>query len=66
MIVIYLLLPLALLITVTFLILFVWATRDGQFDDVRTPQIRVMFDDDRAPPNTPQEPSATSVERKPS
>jgi cbb3-type cytochrome oxidase maturation protein len=66
MIVIYLLLPLALLITVTFLILFVWATRDGQFDDVQTPQIRVMFDDERVPPSAPQEESSTSAERKPS
>ena len=66
MAVIYLLLPLALLITVTFLILFVWATRDGQFDDVQTPQIRVMFDDDRAPPAASEEPSEPSVERKPS
>lgn len=66
MIVIYLLLPLALVVTVTFLILFVWATRDGQFDDVRTPQIRVMFDDDHVPPATPKEPSPTRVERKPS
>lgn len=64
MIVLYLLLPLALLITVTFLILFVWATRDGQFDDVQTPQIRVMFDDDRVPPTVPEEPSTPNGERK--
>ena len=46
MAVIYLLLPLALVVTVLFVVLFVWATRDGQFDDVKTPQIRVLFDEE--------------------
>jgi cbb3-type cytochrome oxidase maturation protein len=48
MAVIYVLLPVALLLAVCFVALFVWATRDGQFDDVRTPQLRVLFDDDDA------------------
>ena len=46
MTVVYVLLPLALLLAVGFVGMFVWATRDGQFDDVRTPQLRVLFDDD--------------------
>jgi cbb3-type cytochrome oxidase maturation protein len=49
MVVIFVLLPLALLITLGFVGLFVWATRDGQFDDVETPQIRVLFDEDGSP-----------------
>jgi cbb3-type cytochrome oxidase maturation protein len=46
MTVLYLLLPLAVLSAGVFVGLFIWATRDGQFDDVTTPQIRVLFDDD--------------------
>jgi len=44
--VIYVLLPLAVLLAIAFVAMFIWATRDGQFDDVSTPQVRVLFDDD--------------------
>lgn len=46
MTVVYVLLPLAVLLAIGFVAMFIWATRDGQFDDVRTPQLRVLFDDD--------------------
>lgn len=46
MTVIYVLLPLAVVLAVGFVVMFIWATRDGQFDDVKTPQLRVLFDDD--------------------
>ncbi len=46
MTVVYVLLPLALVLAVGFVVLFIWATKDGQFDDVRTLQLRVLFDDD--------------------
>lgn len=47
--VIFLLLPVAILLVAGFVALFVWAARDGQFDDVRTPQLRMLIDDE-APP----------------
>ena len=47
--VIFLLLPVAILLVAGFVALFVWAARDGQFDDVRTPQLRILIDDE-APP----------------
>lgn len=46
MTVVYVLLPLAVILAVGFVAMFIWATRDGQFDDVRTPQLRILFDDD--------------------
>lgn len=46
--VIFVLLPVAVLLAIAFVVMFVWATRDGQFDDVSTPQVRVLFDDDQA------------------
>ena len=46
MTVIFLLLPIALVLASAFVGLFIWAARDGQFDDVRTPQIRVLLEED--------------------
>jgi cbb3-type cytochrome oxidase maturation protein len=40
-----LLLPLALVLSGTFVALFVWVSRDGQFDDLETPPMRAVFDD---------------------
>ena len=44
--VIYLVLPLALLIIGLAVGAFVWAARKGQFDDLTTPAMRVLHDDD--------------------
>jgi cbb3-type cytochrome oxidase maturation protein len=30
-----------------FLALFLWAVKDGQYDDDTTPAIRILFDDDK-------------------
>jgi len=46
--VIYVLLPVAVLMALGFVAMFVWATRTGQFDDVSTPQLRVLFDEEEA------------------
>lgn len=45
MIVLYILLPLALVLAGVFVGVFVWAVRNGQFDDLETPGHRVLFDD---------------------
>ncbi len=46
---IFVLLPLALLIAGIALALFVWAAKSGQFDDLETPAVRMLFDDEPAP-----------------
>ena len=52
--VIYLVLPLALLIIALAVGAFVWAARKGQFDDLTTPGMRVLHDDDdRTKPDPP-------------
>lgn len=43
---IFVLLPLALLIAAIAVGLFVWAARSGQFDDLDTPAVRILFDDE--------------------
>ena len=47
--VIYVVLPLALLLAAAAVAAFTWAVRRGQFDDVETPAIRVLYDDEPAP-----------------
>jgi cbb3-type cytochrome oxidase maturation protein len=47
--VIYVLLPVALLMAVAAVLAFRWAVRHGQYDDLDTPAIRMLHDDD-APP----------------
>jgi cbb3-type cytochrome oxidase maturation protein len=43
---IFVLLPLALLIAVIAVGFFIWAARTGQFDDLETPAVRILFDDE--------------------
>jgi len=44
--VLYFLLPIALLMGVMFLVLFIWATRRGQFDDLETPAHRILLEEE--------------------
>jgi cbb3-type cytochrome oxidase maturation protein len=43
-----LLVPLALGLSACGLLMFVWALRDGQFDDLEGPRWRILFDDEPA------------------
>ncbi len=40
------LIPLALILGFTFLIYFLWANRTGQFDDLDTPALKMLNDDE--------------------
>jgi cbb3-type cytochrome oxidase maturation protein len=42
----YLLIGVSLLAALIFLGAFIWAVRNGQFEDNETPSIRILFDDD--------------------
>lgn len=45
MIVLYLVIPLALVIAGSAVAAFTWTVRSGQLDDVDTPPRRILFDD---------------------
>ena len=47
---IFVLLPFALIIAAIAVGFFVWAAWTGQFDDLDTPAIRILFDDDEPRP----------------
>lgn len=58
--VLFVLVPLALGLALLGVAAFRWAVRDGQFDDVETPAIRVLLDDDLAPLDSPDDPPTDS------
>lgn len=44
--VIYILLPVAVVLAIAALSGFIWAVRRGQFDDMDTPAVRILHDDE--------------------
>jgi cbb3-type cytochrome oxidase maturation protein len=43
--VIFILIGVSLLVALCFLGAFIWAVRNGQYDDDYTPSVRILFDD---------------------
>ncbi len=46
MVVIFILIAVSLVIALAFLGAFLWAVKDGQYEDSYTPKIRMLFDDE--------------------
>jgi len=46
MTIIYFILPISLVLSLGFVFAYIWAVRSGQFKDIETPAIRILFDDD--------------------
>lgn len=53
--ILYILIPLALLLLVGAVWAFFWAVGSGQFDDMDTPAMRILLDDDKQPGNDDDE-----------
>ena len=45
--VLYFAIPIALLLGAVFLAFFIWATKSGQYDDLDTPSVKILIDDER-------------------
>lgn len=43
--VLFILITLSSIVAGLFLIAFIWAVKNGQFDDGHTPAVRILFDD---------------------
>ncbi|MEO8184191.1 MAG: cbb3-type cytochrome oxidase assembly protein CcoS [Deltaproteobacteria bacterium] len=41
--------PVAVLLAIAGVVAFLWAARRGQFDDLETPPLRMLLDDEIAP-----------------
>jgi cbb3-type cytochrome oxidase maturation protein len=48
--VLFLAVPVALLLAGSGVVAFFWAARNGQLDDLETPPLRMLLDDDAAAP----------------
>jgi len=44
--VLYVVVPLTLVVVLVAVVAFVWAAKRGQFDDMETPAVRMLHDDD--------------------
>ena len=55
-----LLIPLALIVLLIAGVAFFWAVGEGQFDDLDTPAMRILLDDDSRPP--PHDDSADNAD----
>jgi len=61
---VFVLLPLALLIAAIAVGFFVWAARSGQFDDLETPAVRILFDEEAPPRQAAEAERASAHETK--
>lgn len=48
--VLFIVVPLALIVVLAAVVAYVWSARGGQFDDLDTPAVRMLHDDDAAKP----------------
>lgn len=46
MVAIFVLITVSLIVAIGFLISFLWAVKDNQFEDDYTPAVRILFDDE--------------------
>jgi cbb3-type cytochrome oxidase maturation protein len=47
--ILFLLIPLGLVLVMIMVASFFWATKSGQFDDLQTPAVQILLDDDSKP-----------------
>lgn len=55
--IIYALVPLSILLIGIAVLIFFWAVKSGQFEDLESPAHRILFDDDDEPGNKKDKPS---------
>ncbi|MBC7537471.1 MAG: cbb3-type cytochrome oxidase assembly protein CcoS [Bacteriovorax sp.] len=48
--VITILIPLAILLALSFIVGFIWMTMKGQYDDMETPALRMLIEDEKISP----------------
>ncbi len=53
--VVYIALPISLLLVLAAVAAFVWSLRTGQFDDLETPSVRLLMDDEEIEPKAQED-----------
>lgn len=59
MIIIVLLISISLIVAIGFLISFLWNLKSGQYDDLYSPSIRMLFENKPRPTEKPEKPDKT-------
>lgn len=54
--ILFLLIPLGLILLAVMVYFFLWAVRRGQFDDLDSPAVQILLDDDAHPAQARREP----------
>ncbi|XLS30707.1 cbb3-type cytochrome oxidase assembly protein CcoS [Flavobacteriaceae bacterium M23B6Z8] len=57
--VIYILLSVSIIVAICFFIAFIFSVKNGQYDDVYTPSVRMLFEDELVQETSEQEQSTT-------
>jgi cbb3-type cytochrome oxidase maturation protein len=45
--ILYLLIAVSLVAALSFLVMFIWAVRTGQYEDTYTPSVRILFEEEQ-------------------
>lgn len=59
--IIFLMISVSIIIAIVFFILFIKSVRSGQYDDLHTPAIRMLFDDEFIPKDPEKTSSSKSI-----
>ena len=62
--VLYIVLPLALIVVTAAVFAYLWAAKQGQFDDLETPAVRALHDDDTMDTSKSKAPDARDSTNK--
>ena len=60
--VLWVLIGASVIVAFGFLVAFIWAVRNGQYDDRYTPSIRILFEDEKKKPDISNESSPHNAE----
>lgn len=44
--ILFFMIPIAILLGLTFVYFFIWATKNGQFEDLDTPAVKILLEDE--------------------
>ena len=62
--VIILLIIFSVIVATAFLIAFIWAVRSGQFDDTKSPSVRMLFDEEEVKQKESENPQQHGLANK--
>lgn len=59
--IIYLLLAISIVVALIFFVAFIFSVKNGQYDDVYTPSVRMLFEDELVKPESEKQSSVNKV-----